>query len=69
MDLVLSVVMLAAFALLAGAFWLWRRGGARKQAGMMVLLAVIALANVAIWIVPGEDGAAPVDLVEQQPAR
>ena len=32
MEIVLSILVLAAFALLAGAAWLWRKGGARKQA-------------------------------------
>ena len=61
MDTVLSIVMLAALALLAGAFWLWRRQGAIKQVWLMVLMAVIMIANVAIWTVPDKDGAAPLD--------
>ena len=61
MDTVLSIVMLAALALLAGAFWLWRRQGAIKQVWLMVLLALIMLGNVAIWTIPDNDGAAPVD--------
>lgn len=60
LDLVLSLVMLAALALLAGAAVLWRRGN-RQQAGLMALLAAIMLVNVAIWTVPGSDGEAPVD--------
>jgi drug/metabolite transporter superfamily protein YnfA len=61
MDAVLSIVMLAALALLAGAFWLWRRLGAVKQVWLMVLLALVMLVNVAIWTVPDKDGAAPLD--------
>ena len=61
MDTVLSIVMLAAVALLGGAFWLWRREGAIKQVWLMVLLAVIMLMNVAIWTIPDEDGAVPLD--------
>ena len=61
MDTVLSILVLAALALLAGAFLLWRRQGAVKQVWLMILLAVIMLANVAIWTVPYNDGAAPVD--------
>lgn len=60
-DTVLSIVMLAAVALLAGAVWLWRRQGPIKQVWLMVLLAVIMLVNVAIWTLPDEDGAAPMD--------
>ncbi len=64
MNIVLSIVMLAAFALLAGAFALWRRTGEAKQPALMVLLAVIAVANVMIWALPDASGVAPVDQIE-----
>lgn len=63
MEVVLSILVLAAIALIAGAAWLWRRGGARQQALLMALLALIALVNVAIWTVPQPDGTAPVDQI------
>lgn len=63
MDMVLSLVVLAALALLAGAWFLHRRGGPRKQVVLMVVLAAIAVANVAIWIVPTPDGRVPADQV------
>ncbi|OBV11422.1 hypothetical protein [Erythrobacter dokdonensis] len=63
-DIVLSIVMLAALALLAGAFVLWRRTGQVKQPALMVLLAVIAVINVLIWTVPTKDGAAPVEQIK-----
>lgn len=63
MDAVLSVVMLAAVALLAGAAWLWRRGGMRRQAWLMLLLAMVMIVNVLIWTIPDGDGMAPVDRV------
>ena len=63
-DIVLSIVMLAAFALLAGAFLYWRRTGETKQPALMVVLAVVAILNVLIWTVPGSDGIAPADQVE-----
>lgn len=65
MEIVLSILVLAAFALLAGAAWLWRKGGARKQAGLMVVLALVALLNVAIWTVPQPDGTAPIDQIPE----
>jgi hypothetical protein len=38
MDILLSVLVLAAFAFLAGAFVLWRKGAPRKQAVLMVVV-------------------------------
>jgi hypothetical protein len=60
-DFVLSIVMLAALALLAGAFFLWRRTGELRNPALMVLLALIALANVLIWTVPTSDGTTPLE--------
>ncbi len=57
---VLSILVLAAIALLVGAFVLWRKGGASRQATLMVILALVAIANVAIWTVPDADGNAPI---------
>ena len=65
MDTVLSIVVLAAVALLAGAFVLWRRTGNVRNAFLMVILALVALANVAIWTIPAADGEAPLDKVER----
>ncbi len=64
MNIILSIVMLAAFALLAGAFFMWRRGAPPKQPLLMALLAIIAVMNVAIWTVPDASGEAPIDKVE-----
>lgn len=55
-SLALSLMVLAAVALLAGAWWLYRRGGARKQAVLMLVLAVILALNVAIWTTPTRQG-------------
>ena len=60
LDLVLSLVMLGLAALVTGAVLLWRRG-ARRQAAMMAVLALILLGNIAIWTVPDEHGDAPLD--------
>ena len=65
LDAVLSVVVLAAIALLGGAYLLWRRTRNARNALLMVFLAAIALVNVAIWTVPTADGAAPLDKVER----
>ncbi len=59
-DLVLSLLVLVAVALLGGAVVLWRRG-VRKQAGLMVVLAVVMIVNVLIWTIPDGSGTAPID--------
>jgi hypothetical protein len=65
MDLVLSIVALAAIVLIGGAVYLWRRGGSNKQAGLMLVLAVVMIANVLIWALPGAGGQAPLDRVAE----
>ena len=65
LDTVLSITVLAAMLLLVGAFFMWRRTGNTKQALLMVLLAVIALINVAIWTLPDAGGEAPLEKIEQ----
>jgi hypothetical protein len=64
-DIVLSIVMLAALALVAGAVVLWRRTGQVKQPALMVLLAVIAVLNVLIWTVPSAGGEAPIEQIKE----
>jgi membrane protein implicated in regulation of membrane protease activity len=61
MDLIFSIVMLTALALIGGAAFLWFKRGARKQAGLMVLLAMVMLINVAIWTLPDASGDSPKD--------
>ncbi len=63
-DIVLSIVMLSALALVAGAFVLWRRTGEAKNPALMVLLAVIAVVNVLIWTVPTSSGEAPIEAIK-----
>ena len=62
-DIVLSIVMLAAVLLLGGAFALWRQAGDVKKPALMVVLAIIALANVLIWTIPTKSGTSPVEEV------
>ena len=59
MATVLSILVLAGIALLIGALLAWRRG-LRKQAGLMLLLALVVAINVGIWTLPDATGAAPV---------
>lgn len=56
----LSVLVLAAIALVLGAAFLSRRGGSRKQIGLMLLLAAIMVINVGIWTLPDASGNAPL---------
>ena len=60
MEFVLSLLVLLLVALLAGALYLWRRGGPFKQIVLMLILAAIVAANIAIWIVPDSSGEAPL---------
>ena len=64
-DAVLSILVLAAIALLVGAWFVWRKTGDMRQAGLMAVLAIVALLNVAIWTVPDGEGEAPLDRLEE----
>ncbi len=50
-DMLLSIMMLGALALLGGAGLIWRRGD-RRRALLMLVAALVLFANVAIWLVP-----------------
>jgi hypothetical protein len=50
-DLLLSIMMLAGIALIIGAAAMARRGE-RKRAALMIIAALVAFANVAIWVWP-----------------
>jgi drug/metabolite transporter superfamily protein YnfA len=54
-DLVPSITVLAILALLGGAFYLWRKQNNRKQALLMVVLALVMAINVVIWTIPTPD--------------
>lgn len=56
MDIALSLMTLTIVALVLGAVVLWRRGGNRKQAELMLVLAAVLIANVAIWTLPNSEG-------------
>ncbi len=59
MDTIYSIAMLAALALVWGAYALWKRGGSRKQVALMLVMAAVLAANVAIWVLPIFGEAAP----------
>jgi hypothetical protein len=50
-DTILAVLMLAGFALSAGAIVIYRRGE-QKRAFLMLVAALVMFANVAIWLAP-----------------
>ncbi len=53
-DVVMSITVLAAFVLMGGSVWLWRKQGPGKQSILMMIMAFVILANVVIWVVPLE---------------
>jgi hypothetical protein len=55
-ETALSLMVLTAIALVAGAIYLWRSRGLRKQAVLMLILAAVMAVNVAILTVPNERG-------------
>jgi len=48
--------MLTALALVAGAIYLWRNRGLKKQAVLMLVLAAVMAINIAIWTLPNQHG-------------
>ncbi len=52
----LSIAMVGGFALLWGAWALWKREGLGQKVWLMVAAALVLFANVAIWTVPDDAG-------------
>ncbi|HEY0113331.1 MAG TPA: hypothetical protein VGB59_09310 [Allosphingosinicella sp.] len=48
----LSIAVIAAFALFGGGLWLLFKRQERKQGLLMLLAALVLLANVLIWALP-----------------
>ena len=63
MDIVLSLVVLAALGLLAAAWFAWQRGN-RQQAVLMAILALVGIVNVLIWTLPNAKGTSPVEQID-----
>lgn len=66
LDTALSLLVLAAIALIGGAAFLWRRNGFTRQVQLMLVLAAVMIANVAIWTLPDAGGEAPLDRLDGQ---
>lgn len=60
MATALSLLVLTIIALLAGAAYLWRRPGSKRQALLMLVLALVFAINVAIWSLPTAEGPSPI---------
>lgn len=48
-PLMMSLLMLAAFALAGGGVWLIAKGADRRKGALMLLAAAVMLGNVLIW--------------------
>ena len=59
-NLILSVLMLAGAALLAGGVYMLRKGVNRKQGWLMLVAAAVMFANVGIWSIPVPERDQPV---------
>lgn len=66
LSAVLSLLVLAAFGLVGGAIYLWRKPGMRRQAWLMLAAALVAGVNVAIWTLPDGGGRSPVGRLGDQ---
>ena len=61
-NIVLSIGMLAGFALIWGAWQMWRREGIGQKVWLMIAAALVIFANVAIWTVPDQQGRSLVEI-------
>lgn len=68
LDAALSLLMLAAIALVGGAAFLFRRGE-RKRPVLMLTLAGIMVLNLIIWTLPDRSGATLKGAAESGPAH
>ncbi|MBL0924577.1 MAG: hypothetical protein IBJ12_08965 [Sphingomonadaceae bacterium] len=66
-NLILSIATFAAILLLVGAWKRWRGEGAGKQMWLMIVAALVILANIAIWVVPDDKGQSLVTGAADQP--
>ena len=55
-DLVLSILMLAGAALLAGGIYILRKGNNKQQGLLMLAASLVMFGNVAIWSIPLPEG-------------
>lgn len=68
MDIAVSLLVLTTIALVLGAVALFRRGGYRKQAILMLVLAAVMVMNVVIWTLPTGEGQSLVSQAAKEKA-
>ncbi|MFY7835078.1 MAG: hypothetical protein ACOVQ0_02185 [Novosphingobium sp.] len=68
LDTALSLLMLAAIALVAGAAFLFRRGE-RKRPVLMLTLAGVMLMNLIIWTLPDKSGSTLAEAAQTGPQQ
>ncbi|HKT84479.1 MAG TPA: hypothetical protein VJQ77_00170 [Novosphingobium sp.] len=68
MDIAISLLVLTMIALVLGAIALLRRGGYRKQAVLMLVLAAVMAVNIVIWTLPTREGQSLVSQAEKEKA-
>ncbi len=59
-DLILSILMLAGTALLAGGVYILYKGTNKKQGLLMLVAAAVMFANVGIWLIPTPESNQPL---------
>jgi hypothetical protein len=60
LSIILSLLMLAGIALVAGGIAVWRRGD-RRKAALMFVAALVAFGNVALVVAPLSNGRSPAE--------
>jgi len=68
LDAALSLLMLAAIALVGGAAFLFKRGE-RKRPVLMLTLAGVMVMNLIIWTLPGKSGETLAGAAQQGPQK
>ena len=56
LNFILSLATFAGFLLLYGVWTLWRRDGTSQKMWLMAAAALVIFANIAIWVVPDNQG-------------
>lgn len=59
-ELILSILMIAGAALLAGGIYVLRKGINNKQGLLMLVAAAVMFANVGIWMIPTPESNQPI---------